>query len=129
MMPLTAAHLRALADQLDQEEADAKAKLEQAETAEEREAIRKEIADLRDELAKVKEERAELDRVEDESAGEGNDSESDSGDSDEVGERRKRKTRPGRKRGQLYQDAPGEAGYIYDGEDEPDEVEIDEETG
>lgn len=129
-MPLTSAHLREMADRLDAEEAEAQRELADAETAEERTAIRAEIDEL-------KRRNAELEQRIAAGASSSNSSDADEGDEEEGDEeegddeldqaRTRRRTRAGRKRGQVYQDSPGEPGYVYQGDDEPDRVPLDEE--
>lgn len=119
-MPLSSAHLRRLADELDAEEKAEKQELAQAETAEER-------AEIRDRLEKLEARNAELEtQLADREAPEPEPDE-DEPEPDEDPAEKKPKMRRGRRRGQLYQDRPGEAGYVYQGEDEPDLVPVEQE--
>ena len=124
MAGLDAARLRALADELDAEEAEARRELEQAETEQEREAARSELAELRAEIAALKEQlarRAEGPHSETEAEA---DPEPE-GEPDEV--TRRRRTRPGRKRGMVYLNDETGLGEVYGGEDEPDRVPLEDE--
>ena len=123
-MPLTAKHLRDLADLLEKEETEAQRELELTEDKQEREQLRKDLEELRAKQEQTAEqlERSEVPEPEPEPEPEPDEEE------DEVGA--KRRTRPGRKSGRLYQDERGGPGYIHTGPDEPDRVEfeIDEEA-
>jgi len=121
-MPLTAAHLRKLADELEAEEQEAERKLRETEDEKEKRELRERLEALEARERQVEEalkETEDQEEVEPQSLRV----------VDEPGKEPKKKTRPGRKRGQVYQDKPGEPGYVWDGDDEPDEVEIDDDQG
>jgi hypothetical protein len=119
MPGLDAARLRALADELDAEETATRRELEDAETRSERERLQATIDELQAKQAKLEERLAARDEPPPPAPHDDDD--------DEVEETTaaKPQTRKGRKRGQLYQDKPGEPGYVYQGEDEPDIVQLD----
>lgn len=120
MPGLDAARLRALADELDAEEAAAKRELEDAESRTEREKLEATIAELQAKQTELEQRIADGDppapptTVVD--------------DTDDGVIPTTKKTRKGRKHGQIYQDSPGEPGYVYQGEDEPDIVVIEEDA-
>lgn len=120
-MPLSSAHLRRLADELDAEERAERQELAEAETAEER-------AEIRDRIAKLEARNEELERQlagrETPEPAEPEEPEPDE-DEDEP-EAAKPRMRRGRKRGQVYQDRKGEPGYVFQGDDEPDLVPVEE---
>ena len=115
MPGLDAARLRALADELDAEEAAAQRELEDAESKTEREKLEATIAELQTKQAELEE---RLKR--------GDPPPPAVGEEEEPEAETKPRTRKGRKNGQVYQDKPGESAYVYQGEDEPDIVVIEE---
>ncbi len=119
MAGLSSAHLRELADRLDADEAEERRNLEQAETVEERNAIRDRIAALEARNEELEKRLAGAAAPDDEPEDEPDDEPEDEPED-------KPKMRRGRKRGQVYQDKPGEAGYVYQGDDEPDLVPVEE---
>lgn len=123
MAGLDSARLRKLADELDAEEAAAKVELAQAETQEERDAIRAEIDELKAKNAELEQ---RLGHGEPPPPPAPHDTDDDEGEDDET--ETGPKMRKGRKHGQLYQERPGEPGYVYQGEDEPDLVPIEEDA-
>lgn len=122
-MPLTAAHLRELADRLEAEEEQARKELEEAETATEREQARKELEEAKAELAELRE---QIKQARADGDGKKPKAPAPAKPDDEDDEERKPKMRKGRKRGQFYEDANG-VGYVWQGEDEDDLVPVDEE--
>lgn len=123
MAGLSAAHLRKLADELDAEEADAKRELADADSEAERQKLRDEIAELRQSQADLQ---ARLDAAGSPPPPSPPEDDVDEVDDDDEGKPRKH-YRAGRKRGQVYQEEPNAPGVIWQGDDEPDRVEIDEE--
>jgi hypothetical protein len=123
-VPLDAAWFQARADELRTEEEAARRELEDASSAEERTAIRGELDEIRAERDEL---RARVEALEgarppapattDETAVDDDDGEEES---------KKPKMRKGRKHGQVYQDRPGEPGYVYQGADEADLVPVEE---
>lgn len=133
MAELTTERLRGLLDEIDQEAKDAESKSEveqlRAELAEVREiAERSQLSDEdRAALARIRE---RLDTADDRIDDAGNGGKPRGKKPPAAGDDKSKRTRPGRKRGHVYQDGPGEPGYVYDGDDEPDEVELpDDESG
>lgn len=122
MAGLSAAHLRKLADELDAEEAAAKVELAQADSEAERQQLRDEIENLKQQHADLQ---AKLDAAGSPPPPPPPEDDADEPDDDEGAPRKH--YRPGRKRGQVYQEEAGGAGVIWQGDDEPDRVEIDEE--
>lgn len=124
MAGLDSARLRKLADELDAEEAEQKRELADAETKEERDEISARIeklealnAELTQKLAGGSEPPPPAPSDTDKPPGE-----------DDVEETTDRpRMRRGRKRGQVYQEKPGEPGVVWSGEDEPDLVPLDDE--
>lgn len=123
MPAVTTEQMRKLLDEIEREakEADGHAELEQ---------VKSELAELKARIDGLPDEiRAQLaPKVEEATETVADNSSQVSGDSveDEPEEEPKPKMRRGRKRGQVYQDAPGELAYVYDGEDEPDLVPVEE---
>lgn len=123
-MPLDSAWFQARADELRAEEEATQREIAQAETADEREKLRAELDELRTSHAEVMEELRQL-------RGSGgppppppDPSPNPEGDPDPDPAKL---YRPGRKHGQLYQEEDGGPGVIWQGDDEPDRVEVDEE--
>lgn len=123
-MPVEAEDIAEMLARVQAREEKAKRELEDAETKTERQEIRERIealearnAELEVQLAAASK-TAERPDVEDDS--------DDDGDSDSEAERKPR-MRKGRKHGNVYQDTPGGVGYVYQGDDEPDLVPVDEE--
>jgi hypothetical protein len=127
-MPLTAEDLEELAAKIREREAKIERELADAESKTERDEL---LARLEKLEAREQELEAELadagpsGGVGDQGGG-GAESAADDDDDAPV---RKARTRPGRKRGQIYQDEPGGAGRIWDKDDEPDRVPIDDDDG
>ena len=124
-MPLTAAHLRKLADEIDAEEAEAERERQEAETKAERDRLDEKLRTLDEKAAKVDDLIAKL---EGDPAGEPPAPKPPAGEEKE--------TRPGRKSGQAYDWDVDANGNVYDldvatvwtGKDEPDEVEIEDDA-
>ena len=118
-----AADIRRLEDLVNRQQVDLD-RAEKEKQSEER------IAKLEAELADIREERQEnrhaIAQQKKEDAGAKTEDAEGEGD-DEVTAKRKAKTRPGRKRGMVYQDEKTGEGYVYDGDDEDDQVEENEE--
>ena len=127
MANLTTDQLRALLDRVDEE-------AREAESANEVAELRAELAELRERLDSSDEQRRALEQTREHVADagkrvNGEQKTKTKSSSSSSGETKTKRTRPGRKRGQVYQDEPGGPGYVYDGDDEPDEVElVDDET-
>lgn len=126
MPGLDAARLRALADELEQEEANAHREAENAATAAEREAAAERERALEARIADL-EQRLEGAGASSSSSSDDDDQAADD-DDQAADEKPKRKTRPGRKHGAVYQDDDG-VGYVYQGADEPAVVVLDEPEG
>lgn len=123
MPEITTERLRALLDEIDAETKDAdsaaeletlKARLDKIEAALPTLGLSKEQRQLLDDALADAE--REVDDAQEELEEEG-------GEQSE----RKPKMRRGRKRGMVYQDRPGEPGYVFQGDDEPDLVPVEEE--
>jgi hypothetical protein len=114
-MPLDSARLRKLADELEAEELEAEREKRDAETTAEKEKAEQRIEALEQQLAELKTQR--------EAEPEPEPDDDETGTEDEA----RPKMRRGRKRGQVYQDRKGEPGYVYQGEDEPDLVPVEDE--
>lgn len=124
MPGLDPARLRKLADELEEEEAALQREAASAKDAEDREAARSELEQLREEIADLKDQLAQAaTRPHTETETEADPGHE--GEPDEV--RRRRRTRPGRKRGMVYLDDKTGLGVVYGGEDEPDRVPLDDE--
>ncbi len=121
-MPLSSEHLRRLADELDAEEAAQRQELADAETAGERSEIRERLERLEARNQELEAQLAERGTPEPEP-----EPAEPEPDEDETAEA-KPKMRRGRKHGQVYQDRPGEAGYVFQGSDEPDLVPVGDEA-
>ncbi len=123
-MPFGPQHLRKLADDLEAEEAAAQAELADAETSEERAAIRAELAELREANEELRKQiaagaaPAADPPASDDAAGE------DGGEDEDDAP--KPKMRRGRKNGNVYTGEDG-LGYVYQGEDEDDMVPVEDE--
>lgn len=119
MTGLSPTHLRELADRLEAEETEEKAKLADAETAEERSEIRTRLETLEKRNASLE---AQI-RARGEEPG--SESENDGGEEDEEA---RPKMRKGRKQGMVYTNPETGMGEVYSGEDEPDLVPVEEEA-
>ena len=128
MAGLDSARLRKWADELDADErADRERAIEERIAELERErANGSSSSSSSDAQATIAELRQRLDALEaaDDRDPESSSSSSSSSSSDDGGAPPTPKTRPGRKRGMVYAGADG-MGYVYDGDDEPDEVPLD----
>lgn len=120
-MPLTSKHLRDLADALDAEETETQAALDQAEAAK---ASEERIAQLE---AKLEELAAKKEQVEDDAESLENADEPKAGPR-AVPDAPKKNTRPGRKRGEMYEDDETGDAYVWDQDDEADQVKIEEDA-
>lgn len=124
MAAIDTARLRGLLDEID---ADAKA----ADTQGELDQVKAELAELRELIAKLPDEiqaslQAKVAAASDTVAEADADVDPAAVPAGDPPAPKARRTRPGRKRGQVYQDKPGEPGYVWDGDDEPDEVELED---
>ena len=123
MPGLDATRLRALADELEREEAEARREAEDAETRTAREQAEARVAELEQKIAALEQKLADGPGTPPPPATTGTEEE----EQEEEGEEEpKPKMRKGRKRGQVYQNGPGEPGYVWQGEDEPDLVPVEE---
>lgn len=123
MAGLDSARLRKLADELDAEEAEQKRELADAETKEERDAIGARIAKLEELNAELTQKLAGGSEPPPPAP---NDSDGPPADGDVEETTDRPRMRRGRKHGQIYQDAPGEPGVVWSGDDEPDLVPLDD---
>lgn len=124
MAGLDSARLRKLADELDEEEADAKRELADAETKEERDEIKERLAKLETENAELTQRLAGSSEPPPPAP---SDTDAPTGDDDVEETTDKPRMRRGRKRGQIYQDKPGDPGVVWSGDDEPDLVPLENE--
>lgn len=124
MAGLDSARLRKLADELDEEEAAAKRELADAETKEERDEIKERLAKLEDENAELTQRLAGGSEPPPPAP---SDTDTPPGDGDVEETTDRPRMRRGRKRGQIYQDKPGDPGVVWSGDDEPDLVPLEDE--
>lgn len=126
MPGLDATRLRALADELEREEAEAKREAEDAETRAEREKAEKRVAELEAKIATLEQRLAGGDAPPAADPAAADDPDPDAADDPDP--EPKPKMRKGRKRGMTYQDAPGEPAYVWQQDDEPDLVPVDDDA-
>ena len=127
MAGLDAARLRALADELDREEAEAKRELEQADSQRERDELRRELDELKAKSARLEEQirRAAAAPTNDDDDSSDDDDDSSDDDDELENRRQRRRFREGRKRGAVYTNPETGMGEVWNGDDEPDRVEVD----